>query len=112
MIRPTLWGRKTRRGEELKYILFWEFCPEDFDKVIEKFKQAMAEREKGTEKFPKILFPPHSLGGEWNGVAVLENVTPEQLTNLMIHYEPETTFKFVPLLELTALIETYQKMKK
>lgn len=69
----------------MKYVAFWEFCPEDIDKVIEKSKQATAEREKGSEKFPKILLPAHSLGGEFKGFTVYEDATPEQLTNVVLH---------------------------
>ncbi|MFQ6075371.1 MAG: hypothetical protein ACE5Z5_04450 [Candidatus Bathyarchaeia archaeon] len=95
----------------MNYIGFFEFCPEDFGKVIEKFRQAMAEREKEPEKFPKILFGPVSMGGEWKGFVLYENATPEQIMNVVIHYEPEMTYKFVPLLEATKLIELYLKKK-
>jgi len=96
----------------LNYIAFWEYCPEDFDKVIEKYKQVMAEREKGTEKFPKRLFPAHGMGGEPKGFTLYENPTPEQLTNVVLHYMPEMKFKFVPIFESDKVIELYQKMKK
>ena len=92
----------------MNYIAFWEYCPEDFDKVIEKYKQVMAEREKGTEKFPKILFPPHGMGGEHKGFTLYENPTPEQLTNVVLHYMPEMKFKFVPIFESDKVIELYQ----
>ena len=94
----------------MNYIAFWEYCPEDFDKVIEKYKQV--EREKGTEKFPKRLFPPHGMGGEHKGFSLFENVTPEQLMNMVLHYAPEMKLKFVPILETAKVIELYQKMKK
>jgi len=92
----------------MNYIAFWEYCPEDFDKVIEKYKQRM----KMPEKFPKILFPPHGMGGEHKGFTLYENVTPEQLINIVLHYRPEMKLKFVPILETAKVIELYQKMKK
>ncbi|MCP8305079.1 MAG: hypothetical protein H3Z50_06420 [archaeon] len=96
----------------MKFIAFWEFKPEDFDKVIEKYKQAMAEREKGSEKFPKFLFPPHSMGGEWKGFAIYENATPEQLTNVALFFAPEEKVKFVPIFDSAKAVELYMKMKK
>ena len=95
----------------MKYIVFWEFCPEDIDKVIEKSKQAMAEREKGSEKFPKIIFPAHSLCDEFKGFTI-EEATPEQIANLVFQYMPEMRVKFVPILESAKIIEQYLKMKK
>jgi hypothetical protein len=96
----------------MNYIAFWEFSPEDFDKVIEKTKHAMAEREKGSEKFPKILFPPHGMGGEWRGFTIYENATPEQLLNTMLYYAPEEKVKFVPIFDSAKAMEHYLKMKK
>ena len=51
----------------MKYIAFWEFDPEDFDKVIEKFTQIRAEREKGTEKYPKSLSEAFTMIGKSKG---------------------------------------------
>ena len=96
----------------MKFIAFWEFKPEDMDKVIEKYKQAMAEREKGSEKFPKILFPPHSMGGEWKGFTIYEDATPEQLTNVALFFAPEEKAKFVPIFDSAKAIELFMKMKK
>ena len=95
----------------MKYICFWEFEPKDFDKMIEKYNQAIEEREKVPEKFPKILFGPYSIGGEWKGFTVYE-ATPEQMTNLVLHYMPEEKLKFMPIFDGKKVIERYLKMKK
>ena len=97
---------------KMKYIAFWEFNPEDYDKAIEKEKQAMEERERGTDKFPKILFPSHGMGGEFKGFIIYEDATPEQLINVGLHYMPETKFKFVPIFDGKKVLELYQKVKK
>ena len=96
----------------MKFIAFCEYDPKDFDKVIEKFRQAMAEREKGTGKFPKQLFPAHSFGGLPKVIVILENPTEEQLNNLVAHYMPEMKIELVPLLDAETFIPTYMKMKK
>jgi len=36
--------------------MFWEFCPEDFEKVIKKTKYVWAEREKGLISFQRYSF--------------------------------------------------------
>jgi len=96
----------------MKFICFWEFSPEDYDKIIKKYKQAMAEREKGSEKFPKVLYPPHGMGGEWKGFTIYEDVTPEQMTNMALHYAPEEKLKFVPILDVAKATELYLKSEK
>jgi len=94
------------------YIGFWEFCPEDFDKVIAKTKYVWAEREKGSEKFPKTRFPPHSMGGEWRGFTIYGNASPEQLQNLTLYMAPEEKFEFVPIFDASKVIDQYLNMKK
>ena len=95
----------------MKYICFWKFKPEDFDKIIEKYKQRMEDIEKVPDKFPKILFGPYSLGGEWKGFTVYD-AKPEQITNLVLHYMPEEKMKFVPIFDGAKVIELYLEMKK
>ena len=95
----------------MKCICFWEFEPEDFDKIIEKYKQAMEDRANVPDKFPKILFGPYSLGGEWKGFTVYD-ATPEQMTNLALHYMPEEKVKFVPTFDSKKAIERYLEMEK
>ena len=45
----------------MKFIAFFEMKPEDFDKVIPKFREIIAARETEPEKFPKIIFSKPSL---------------------------------------------------
>lgn len=95
----------------MKYIAFWEFCPEDLDKVIEKYNALLEGREKAPEKYAETLFPPHSMGGENKGFTIVE-ATPEQMTNTILHYMPVMKLKYVPILESRKIIETRMKMKK
>jgi hypothetical protein len=102
-------GGEVIRG--MKYIAFWEYKPEDFDKVIEKYRQLTTEREKTPEKYTKQLFPPHGIGGEHNGFTVVE-ATSEQITNTVLLYSPEVTVSYVPIFESAKVIEQYLNMKK
>jgi len=96
----------------MKFIGFWEYCPEDIDKVIEKFKKMTAEREKGTEKYPKLVFGPYTMFEESKGFSIFETDDPDQLTNTWIHYMPEMKWKFVLIQESTRTSELYLKSKK
>ena len=96
----------------MKVINFSEYCLEDFEKVAEKFRIAMADREKGSKKFPKVVFPAHGVGGEPKVITIYEDATEEQLNNLVIHYMPEMTCRFVQLQDGTQFIQQYFKEKK
>ncbi|MFX0201505.1 MAG: DUF3303 domain-containing protein [Candidatus Hodarchaeota archaeon] len=96
----------------MKYIAFFELDPEDFEKVIEKYRQGLAEIEKGTEKYPKPLSEPYGMGGEFKGFQLYETDNPEQLVNLALYYAPEMKHKFVPIFEVAKVIELYQKTKQ
>ena len=94
----------------MKYILFWEFCPEDFDKVIERYIALGKEVEKHPDKYPKTLFPSHSMAGKTKGFEIVE-ATPEQMTNAIIFWKGDLTLKFVPILEAVKIVESYLKSK-
>lgn len=96
----------------MKYIAFWEFNPEDFEKVIEKFMQIRAERNTGAKKYPKSLSAAFTMVGEPKGFQLFETDDPEQLVNLSLHYVPLVKFKFIPIIESTKGVEIYHKMKK
>jgi len=97
---------------KVKFIGFWEFCPEDFDKVIERRAQAEAIREKFPDRFPKRIFGPYWMGETSKGFTVYETDNPDQLSNLTLHYIPVVRVKFIPIHEFVRQVELYQKMKK
>ena len=96
----------------MKYVGFWEFCPENLDKVIEKNNQVIAERKTGSKKFGTVICGPFGLGGEMKGFTVYEFDDHEQYANIALHYTPLMSWKFVPILESSKIIELWHKMKK
>ena len=94
----------------MKYIVFFEFCPEDFNKVIEKFLEFAEDSEKHPEKYPEILFPSHSMAGETKGFEVVE-ATPDQIANDTLFWMELVTLKFVPIFESAKIVEKYLKSK-
>ncbi len=94
----------------MKYILLWEFCPEDFDKAVEKHQAYGKDREKHPDKYAEVLFPSHWMAGETKGFEVVE-ATSEQIKNEMLFWIKILTVKFVPILEPAKVIESYLKSK-
>ena len=94
----------------MKYIVFWEFCPEDFDKVIERYLAFGKEVEKHPDKYPKVIFSSHSMAGETKGFEVVE-ATSEQMTDDINFWMGFLTLKFVPILESAKTVKSYLKSK-
>ncbi|MFB0557622.1 MAG: DUF3303 domain-containing protein [Candidatus Bathyarchaeia archaeon] len=81
----------------MKYIAFWEFCPEDAEKVAEKW-------EKRKYKL-KTLFPPHSMSGEPKGFTIFESDDEVEIMRYIQHYSPEMRIKVVPIFESSKAVE-------
>ena len=91
----------------MKFIGFFEFDLEDFDKVIEKYNQRLAQ----PDKFPKIIFGPYGLNEGGKGFTGLETDDDEQLARLMFHFVPEIEWTFLPISEASMTIPLWKKMK-
>ena len=94
----------------MRFIEFWEFCPEDMDKVIDKNKLSAEIRQKEPEKFGDILFPSQATG-YCKGFSIIE-ATQEQVRNMNVFWFPELKMKFVPCDDTSNWIEAYMKTKK
>ena len=94
----------------MKCIVYWEFCPEDVDKVIAKNIKSQEIREKEPNRFGEYLFPPQYTG-QCKGFSIVET-TQEQFNNAQIFYFPEMTLKFVPIDDVSKWIELYMKSKQ
>ena len=94
----------------MKYIAFWEFKPEDIDKVIELTKQLEENRAKSPEKYAKRLFPPHAMSVETNGFTVVEG-TSEQIMNTTLPFLGVLNVEYVPIFASAKITEQYLKSK-
>ena len=94
----------------MKCIVYWEFCPEDVDKVVAKNIKSQEIRVKEPNRFPEYLFPPQYTG-QCKGFSIVET-TQEQFNNGQIFYFPEMTLKFVPIDDVSKWIELYMKSKQ
>ena len=94
----------------MKYLVHWEFCPEDIDKVIAKSNKANEIREKEPDKLPKYLFPPQYTGNG-KGFSLVEITSPEQFNYGNLFWFPEMNFKYIPCNDVSEWIELYMKSK-
>jgi peptide subunit release factor RF-3 len=99
-------------GEWMKYIGFWKIVSGDVMDVIDKFKQMATEREKGNEKFAKLIFGPFQFSGEAKGFTMFETDDPETLTNIANFYTPEIKWKFFSINDPTKAAEFYKTLRK
>ena len=94
----------------MKYMCYWEMCPEDLDKIIPLFKK-MGEL-RGTKGYPTALAPTYAFAGQTKGFTLYEVDDPQQITNFYFHYHPILKMKWEPLEEASNVIATYLKSKK
>lgn len=94
----------------MKYVCYWEMCPEDLDKVIPLF-QKMREL-RGKPGYPKELSPTYGFGGQLKGFTLYEVEDPQQITNHYLHYHPVLKMEWKPITEAADFVATYMKKKK
>ena len=92
----------------MKYIVYWEFCPENLDKVVKKFVDYQKEHEKNPGKYQEYLYPPHAFAGQTKGFSIVE-ATPEQINNVGIYWTPLLMFTYKPIGESAKFVEQYMK---
>jgi hypothetical protein len=97
---------------KMKYIAFFEYRMEDFEKCLEKRNESIKMRGKNPEKYFKVLYPVMLMEGGETGFAIIEASDEEQLTNTILHYGSLMKWNFVPVYDLEAVIEKFEAMKK
>jgi hypothetical protein len=100
----------------MKYIVFWEYKPENVAKVIEKALQSQAMTEKMTERelqnWPTTIFPPHTIRREENkikGFTIVDATDSAQIARSIVYWFPELIQQYVPINDNMELIKIYQE---
>lgn len=91
-------------------MLFWEFCPNDIDKIIPLF-QKMGEL-RGSKGYPKDVTATHTFQGSTSGFTIYEVGDQEEMSNLYFHYYPYLKMKWKPIEESSETVKIYMKTKK
>ena len=94
----------------MKYLRFIESQPETYDKFLERIPKLQEDRKQQPEKYPKELFPPHTIGGEAKSFSIVEG-TSEQVMNFIAFWRPLIKIKFVPIFKSDKIIEKYKQFK-
>ncbi len=94
----------------MKYILFWEMCPEDMDKVIPLF-QKMGEL-RGTKGYPKAITSTYTFQGSTSGFTLYEVEDQKEISNFYFHYHPLLKMKWKPIEESSETVKIYMGTKK
>jgi len=95
----------------MKYILYWEFPPEDIEKAIMQFHQLMELQATGAKDFPKALSPTYGFPGQTKGFTLYEVENDEQLNNFWLHFEL-MDMEWVPISEVAEFAALYMTKKK
>jgi hypothetical protein len=93
----------------MRFIIFWDFNPEDIDKVIAKNMQMGEIMEKEPDRFGKFLFPPQTTTYT-EGFSLVDS-TPEQIRNAEVFWFPELKMQYVPCSDVSEWIQEYMKSK-
>ena len=90
----------------MKYAVYSEYQPIHRDKIMARAEFYMKDREENPDKYPKVIFDSHNLGGSTKSIMVVEG-TYEQLLNQRHVWLPYQTSEFVPLIKSAELGEKY-----
>lgn len=96
----------------MKYIMFWEYDFEDHQRVIEKLKEFRESIKKEPEKFPRFISKNYAMLEGPSGFQLLETENEDHLANFVLHYQPEVSFDFQPIMEVSKSLELMKRMKK
>jgi hypothetical protein len=94
----------------VKYLVLWEFCPEDMEKVFKKFGEYMKEHEEKPGKYQEYLYPTQKFAGQTKGFSIVE-ATPEQINNVSIYFTGLAKLKYKPIEDLAKFVEQYMKFE-
>jgi hypothetical protein len=89
----------------MKYISYWEYCPEDARKVIEKFK-------KRSDLKIKTLYGPCHVGLETKGFTIFEADSSEVLADYASYYIPVLSMKIYPINDSSQMVISWEKYNK
>lgn len=95
----------------MEYIGFWEYDPEDLDKVRARWLKFGEVRDKNPSLFPKSKSKAYALFEGSAGFQIYEAENAQQLTGLMMYYHPYVEWRFIPIIELREAQEAFEKMQ-
>ena len=97
----------------MQYLALWEMKAKDMDVVVKKYQELIAEREKGSEKFPQNpVSDNYVFTGTYKGFIIYgEETTEEQLLNVSLHFGEIMSWKYKLISSSTKTMGMYLKSK-
>ncbi|MFW9953910.1 MAG: DUF3303 domain-containing protein [Candidatus Thorarchaeota archaeon] len=95
----------------MKYIVFWEYDPNEIEKAVKKLKEFREEVKKEPALYAKPLTANYTMSVGFKGFQLFEAETPEQLARMVLHYRPEVKFEIVHITETKKTVNLFQEMK-
>jgi len=97
----------------MQYLGLYETKAKNMDAVVKKYQELLAEREKGSEKFPQNpVSDNYVFTGTYKGFIIYgEGTTEEQLLNVGLHFGELMEWKFKLISSSTKTIGLYLKSK-
>lgn len=89
----------------MNFIVFWEYDPDELEKVVKRLKEFEKELKKNPSKYPKMTFGPYLFGGESKGITVCDIEDDEQPVNFHLYFQAELKMSFVPIVEVDTALE-------
>ena len=83
----------------MKYIAYWEYDLHDHLEMLEMYQAMRKMMKDEPEKWPKLIFPYHTLGGCGQGFGIFESDDPNQLSRITTWSQPTVKWKFVPIFQ-------------
>jgi hypothetical protein len=102
---------KDSRGDQMKYIVFWEYEPKEIDKAVKKLIAFRDMMKKSPEKYAKPITPNYTMSVGFKGFQLFEANDPEQLARMVLHYRPEVKFEIVHITETKKTMKIYDESK-
>jgi hypothetical protein len=104
-----------------KFLLFFDFDPEDWDNVLAQMKEIEEYNAQNPEPGSKTIFPGHMLMGDLptltkkiRAVSIVEHDDPDILVKSRARRlpdQPAFIAKYVRIDDMSKIIEAYEKQK-
>ncbi|MFW9802825.1 MAG: DUF3303 domain-containing protein [Candidatus Thorarchaeota archaeon] len=95
----------------MKYIVFWEYDPNEIDKAVKKLIEFRDEIKKNPERYAKPVTPNYTMSVGFKGFQLFEAENSEQLARMVLHYRPEVKFEIIPITETKKTVKLYHDSK-
>jgi hypothetical protein len=96
----------------MKYLVTFEYDPDDIPKLAKKAKTYDEDKEKNPEKYPYTIIPAHFIINGTKAFSILEVENEKQMANKFAFMLPESSYTFLPIIDARTFLKQYMELKK